>query len=114
MVNGMAEKRTKRQLAEAESSLPCSFKYKIVHAFWGKRCPVCGVVMNNICDKELGIAGKDFIPTIQHNLPISKGGKHELGNISVICKRCNVSLQDTEIGELNAKEVTEAWQMLNG
>jgi 5-methylcytosine-specific restriction endonuclease McrA len=105
---------TKRQAAEAESTLPYSFKYKITKAFWGRNCPVCGVAMNNVVDKEMGIVGKDFIPTIQHNVPISKGGRHELGNISVICKRCNVGLRDTETGELNAKEVVEAWQMLNG
>lgn len=104
----------KRKKAEAESRLPYSFKYKITKAFWGKKCPVCGVTMNNVMDKEMGIVGKDFIPTIQHNVPISKGGKHELGNISVICKRCNVSLRDTETDELNAKEVVETWQMLSG
>ena len=112
----MAERRmfTKRQVAESESKLPYSFKYKITKAFWGKNCPVCGIQMNNIIDKEMGIIGKDFIPTIQHNNPISKGGKHELGNISVICKRCNVSLQAIETGELNAKEVTETWLKLSG
>ena len=112
----MAERRmfTQRQKAEKESALPYSFKYKITKAFWGKKCPVCGVTMNNVVDKEMGIVGKDFSPTIQHNKPISKGGKHELGNISVICKRCNVSLQNTETGRLNAKEVDEIWQMLSG
>lgn len=112
----MAERRmfTQRKKAEVESNLPYSFKYKITQAFWGKRCPVCGIVMNNVVDKEMGITGSDFIPTIQHNKPISKGGKHELGNISVICKRCNVSLRDTETGELNAKEVEETWLMLSG
>lgn len=109
----MAE-MTKRKTAELESNLPYSFKYKIARAFWNKKCPVCGIAMNNIVDAEMGIVGKDFIPTIQHNKPISKGGKHELGNISVICKRCNVSLQDTETGELNAKEVEEVWRKLNG
>jgi 5-methylcytosine-specific restriction endonuclease McrA len=103
-----------RQKAESESTLPYSFKYKIAKAFWGKKCPVCGVLMNNICDEEFGIVGRDFQPTIQHNKPISKGGKHELGNISVICKRCNVSLRDTETGELNAEEVKKVWLMLNG
>ena len=51
-------------------------------------------------------------PTIQHNVPISKGGEHELGNISVICASCNKSLQDTETGKLNADEVVEEWDKL--
>lgn len=112
----MAEEKmlTPRQKAEMESELPYSFKYKITRAFWGKQCPVCGIKMTNIVDKEFGFVGKDFVPTIQHNVPVSKGGKHELGNISVICKRCNVSLQNTETDELNAKEVIEVWQKLSG
>jgi len=70
--------------------------------------------MNSIIDEEFHIYGNNFIPTIQHNIPISKGGKHELGNISVICKRCNVSIRDKITPELNAKEVEEVWQKLNG
>lgn len=101
-----------RRSAERDSALPAAFKTKIIAAFWGKKCPVCGVVMNNIIDKDLKIFGNDFVPTIQHNVPLSKGGKHELGNISVICKRCNVSIRDTETGELNSKEVVNIWNEL--
>ena len=108
----MAE--TKRQKAKAESSLPYSFEYKILRAFYGSRCPVCGVIMSNAIDDEMRIAGGTFIPTIQHNTPISAGGKHEIGNISVICRRCNVTLRDTPTGDLNAKEVEEKWQTLSG
>ena len=99
----------RRRQAEKESSLPYSFKYKVVKAFWGKPCPVCGIKMCNVIDDDLRIAGTYFIPTIQHNKPLVKGGKHELGNISVICKRCNLSIGQKETGELNAKEVTEFW-----
>ena len=95
---------TKRQKAYSESSLPYSFGYKIRTAFLGKKCPICGCTMsykNNLVQ-----------PTIQHNVPISKGGEHELGNISVICASCNKSLQDTETGKLNADEVVEEWDKL--
>ena len=111
----MAEKRmSMRQVAEKESILPYSFKYKIKQAFWGKKCPVCGVEMASFLDPDIKCVSRNRIPSIQHNKPISKGGKHELGNISVICKQCNITLQDKETGELNAKEVEETWQMLNG
>jgi uncharacterized phage protein (TIGR02220 family) len=63
---------------------------------------------------EDGIESNNRIPTIQHNKPISKGGKHELGNISVICKECNVTIRDEETGELNAAEVIEVWDQLSG
>ena len=92
----------KRKMAYQNSSLPYSFDYKIRHAFDGEICPVCGYRMANI---ENGA----HRPTIQHNLPISKGGKHELGNISVICYTCNVSIQDNETGTLNADKVIEKW-----
>ena len=98
---------TKRQKAYSESSLPYSFEYKIKNAFLGCSCPICGAKMQE--NIEDGIVTKNRIPSIQHNIPISKGGKHELGNISVICKECNVSLQDTETGPLNAEEVVKKW-----
>lgn len=93
--------KTMRQRAYAESELPYSFDYKIRQAFWNKKCPICGVTMNSeyLCK-----------PTIQHNIPISKGGKHELGNISVICQRCNSSIRNNETDLLNAEEVIQAWE----
>jgi hypothetical protein len=51
-------------------------------------------------------------PSIQHNIPISKGGEHELGNISVICRSCNTSIRDKETGELNSREVAEIWDKI--
>ena len=98
---------TKRQKAYRESSLPYSFEYKIKRAFWGCKCPICSAKMQE--DIEDGIVTHNRIPTIQHNVPISKGGKHELGNISVICKECNITLQDTETEALNADEVIKKW-----
>ena len=94
-----------RRLAYQNSTLPFSFSYKIRNAFWGAICPICKSTMET--DREFGIRNK--IPTIQHNLPIVLGGKHELGNISVICRACNVSLQDTPTEKLNADEVVEMW-----
>ena len=101
----------KRKLAYEESELPYSFDYKIRQAFYGHKCPICGNKMQGTVD-EAGIQCDAHRPTIQHNIPISKGGKHELGNISVICHSCNVSLQDTETGELNNTEVIEMWDKI--
>ena len=94
--------KEKRKLAYEESELPYSFDYKIKNAFVGKTCPICGYKMENYVNAP-------HRPTIQHNLPLSKGGKHELGNISIICHKCNVSIKDNETEELNAKEVIEVW-----
>ena len=99
------EKETLRQRAYKESSLPYSFTYKIRNAFVGSICPVCGCTMS--------YANKLVRPTIQHNVPISKGGLHELGNISVICSSCNSSIRDKETDELNAVEVVEKWDEIS-
>lgn len=99
---------TPRQKAYRESTLPYSFEYKIRQAFYGEPCPVCGSAMRGHVD-EAGIGTNSCRPSIQHNIPISKGGKHELGNISVICHHCNITLQDTETGRLNADEVIRKW-----
>lgn len=105
-----SEEATPRQKAYADSELPYSFDYKIRKAFWGKQCPICGALMKTEIDD--GIVTKNHIPTIQHNLPISKGGRHELGNISVICHSCNVSIKDNETEALNAEEVIKAWEKI--
>lgn len=92
---------TDRQRAYEESELPYSFDYKMRTHFVGKPCPICGKTMsyeNNLVQ-----------PTIQHNLPISKGGKHEIGNISVVCRSCNTSIKDNQTEKLNADEVAKAW-----
>ncbi len=97
--------KTLRQKAYAESELPYSFDYKIRAAFVGKHCPICNC--------KMGYENNLIRPSIQHNIPLSKGGKHELGNISVICQSCNASIQTKETGELNSKEVIEEWERIS-
>lgn len=94
----------KRKLAYKESSLPYSFEYKVKRMFEGETCPVCG--------KRMTSAYKRSLPTIQHNIPISKGGRHELDNISVICESCNVSIRDNETGSLNNEMVIDYWDRI--
>ena len=97
--------REKRKEARKNSELPYSFDYKIRQAFHLKTCPICNckMDMNNFMLK----------PTIQHNVPISLGGKHEIDNISVICKSCNTSIQNRHITEsLNNAEVKQMWEQI--
>ena len=93
-----------RKEAYKNSSLPYSFTYKMRRAFEGKECPICRSRMTANLEK--------LMPTIQHNKPISKGGKHELNNISIICLSCNSSIKDNETDELNNKEVIEIWDKI--
>ena len=92
---------TARRNAYRKSNLPYSFTYKIRNAFVNKKCPICGCLMN--------YQNNLTRPSIQHNIPISKGGRHELCNISVICFHCNSSVGNTETGELNNEDVVKIW-----
>lgn len=115
----MAERRMNktnydRKKIEKESSLPYSFSYKIRQAFMLESCPICNCVMGYAERDEIGMILRNPMPTIQHNIPLSKGGKHEIDNISVICHLCNVSIKDNITGDLNNKLVKEKWRLING
>ena len=107
------DNRTVRKQAYEDSDLPNNFDNKIREAFYGKPCPICGTKMQRYRD-ECGVISETRMPTIQHNTPISKGGKHELSNISVICHSCNVTIKDKPTGPLNNSEVVEEWQKISG
>jgi len=90
------------------SELPYSFSEKIKKHFDKEYCPVCNIQMiyksNN----------RSFIPTIQHCKPLSKGGKHEINNIAVICHKCNATINNNETGLLNNSLVIETWNTISG
>lgn len=101
----LTEAQQKRLDAKNESSLPYSFEYKIRQAFNGERCPICNCTMDG--------SNNLIKPTIQHNIPISLGGKHEIDNISVICSSCNCSIQNRqETPPYNTERVKEIWQSI--
>ena len=101
----LTEAQQKRLDAKKESSLPYSFEYKMRQAFHGEHCPICGCVMD--CNSNL------TKPTIQHNIPISLGGKHEIDNISIICVGCNTSIQNrTETPPYNTDLVRMVWERI--
>ena len=95
--------RQKRLEAKKESSLPSTFENTIRNAFIGKDCPICKKTMS--FEREIDM------PSIQHNIPISLSGKHEIDNISVICRSCNCSIQNKQITEpYNTEEVKKIWE----
>lgn len=51
-----------------------------------KECPKCGIPMQH------WISGRS--KTIDHVIPIAKGGKNEVGNLQVICNVCNSKKSD--------------------
>ena len=93
-----------RKQAYKKSTLPYGFDYKVKRAFYGKICPICG--------KKMSSETRCYLPTIQHNIPITKGGMHEIENISVICLSCNTSVRDRETEGLNNAEVINMWEKI--
>lgn len=105
LIKDSGKSRQKRIEEYKNSDLPYSFMYKMRRAFNNKECPICHKIMK--CNNEY------CKPTIQHNIPISMGGKHEIDNISVICNRCNCSIQDKKItSNLNNNIVKEIWDYI--
>lgn len=85
------------------ANLPTTFEKRIRSAFKGDKCPMCGVTMLD----------KKTLPTIQHNIPLSLGGKHELDNISVICRSCNSTIRDSIVTPAyNTQKVKEIWKKI--
>lgn len=112
----MAQRRIEmRKKAYSESKLPYSFSYKIRNAFIGKECPLCKCRMGVGIYDDSGICLRTPMPTIQHNIPITLGGKHEISNISVICHKCNVSIGNRTITpKLNNGDVVREWGSIYG
>lgn len=100
---------------KATTNLPYSFTYKMRKAFIGKVCPVCGVRMGvPIQYDDDPIVLVSPYPSIQHNMPIAKGGTDTIDNISVICRRCNSRIRDNITGDLNNAEVRKVWEQIKG
>lgn len=47
-------------------------------------CALCGRELNFDCDSN-----SNYYPSIDHIIPISKGGKHVWDNVQLVCRNCN-------------------------
>lgn len=63
----------------------------------GVRCAICGRVCDRN-DREWGSYGPSY-PTIDHIVPMSKGGGHTWDNVQVACARCNILKSDKEVSD---------------
>ncbi len=51
--------------------------YEVLLNYFGKKCNYCGSI------KDLHI---------HHIIPLSKGGKNEISNLEVVCRKCHLDL----------------------
>jgi 5-methylcytosine-specific restriction endonuclease McrA len=58
-------------------------------------CQGCGIT----CDKDAVWPAKNF-PTLDHIIPISKGGEHSYSNTELLCLPCNAGKRDRVIERL--------------
>lgn len=62
-------------------------KMEIEEPFYGDRkCPYCG---HELLLKD--VYPHKFVPSIDHKLPLSKGGTNAITNLIVCCTRCNIA-----------------------
>jgi hypothetical protein len=57
------------------------------------RCHLCG---DKVPDREYAALDKD--PTIDHLIPVSKGGEHTRANVALAHNRCNWERSDADVG----------------
>jgi len=58
----------------------------------GFRCPVCGVTME-INEGQTAIESNIY--SIDHIKAMSKGGKNEIDNMTICCRKCNLEKANT-------------------
>ena len=54
-------------------------------------CQICGRHIDFDCDSN-----SDYYPSIDHIIPISKGGEHQWDNVQLACRVCN-TLKGTKL-----------------
>lgn len=61
--------------------------------------------------KACSYCGKATMPVMDHVIPLSRGGKHELDNLKVCCSRCN-SFKGAQTLEEFTEEIRQMYEKL--
>lgn len=90
-------KRKRKVIVETDGTVPCDILEK------AKFCIYCGVKFNSECK-----------PTLDHLVPLSKGGTHSAANVVVCCRSCNSRKGNREFSQfietLSDKFKNKAWR----
>lgn len=66
----------------------------------GWRCQLCGKKVDKRLYKTKGTARHSNAPSLDHIIPISKGGEHNKANVQCACYLCNCKKGNKVIGQL--------------
>lgn len=91
-----AKKRSLNHYRKRAEKYGCSYEHGITRIKVIKRdnyiCQICGKVCNPE-DKRWGSFGPDY-PTLDHIIPLAKGGPHSWDNVQCACGECNSTKRD--------------------
>ena len=78
------QRRRQREADQSDGTLTVPAMRKLFGM--AKACPMCGDRFSNDKPKSL-----------DHVVPLAKGGPHSLSNVSVVCRPCNIAKSDKEL-----------------
>lgn len=78
------QRRREREAAQSDGTLTIPAMRKLFGM--AKACPLCGDVFS-----------KDKPKSLDHVVPLAKGGPHSISNVSVVCRSCNIAKSDKEM-----------------
>lgn len=61
----------------------------------GYRCHICGMRTS----RKGGVSSPHY-PTVDHLVPLSRGGEHSMANVGTACRRCNVARSNRGAAQL--------------
>ncbi len=82
-----AGKRLQHAINQSDGTLTVEFLGRIFAEAEGKPCPYCGEYMNR------------RTKTLDHMVPLSKGGLHWTANVIICCNRCNSAKRNRDFDD---------------
>jgi 5-methylcytosine-specific restriction endonuclease McrA len=82
-----AGKRFQQAISQSDGTLSVEFLGRMFAEAEGKSCPYCGEYMNR------------RTKTLDHMVPLNKGGVHGTINVLISCSRCNSSKRDRDFAD---------------
>ena len=78
------QRHRRRRLNKETSGTLTAYEYRVIVHAYRKKCAYCGkITRTNVSDHDPDLR------TIDHVIPLSKGGEHSRTNVVPACRACN-------------------------